>query len=451
MAAAGVVGVLAIGAAAFGISTAGDTGGADTPEAAVQTFLEAVDGEDAIGLLESVDPGERESLRRALDGTIDTTERAEITDDIDLDDIQGLDMTVADVDTTVQRFTDDMAGVDLTAGTVKANVAMNDLPFGKTVRDVLGDSTEDPDPASIDLRGVRVMTVRVDGSWYVSAAYTGAEALRRSIDPEPPLPDLGADVDPSGAATPEIAVQELAAAFNRGDVGAMIDLTSPARAAVLHDYRSMLVEQADMGPDGAKFSDLETEARSVRDDEATVRVTAFTLRTGDGAERYEYSLRDGCLRVTTEFQSVIETEDGEEQVVPDTRTADSCDPGETPDTFLYFSFGLFDMGGTGLTFDVVREGGRWFVDPLSSLATTVVNGLERTPLERLKQTAQAFAGADWLFYSDEFWEQCGIEKPGSDIGREDGLAAVDKCMAKFRKFDLYEEESSTATTEAGPN
>ena len=46
---------------------AGDDGGAETPEAAVEQLLDALGDEDLLGVLASLDPGERDTLRDPME------------------------------------------------------------------------------------------------------------------------------------------------------------------------------------------------------------------------------------------------------------------------------------------------------------------------------------------------------------------------------------------------
>ena len=61
------VSAVAVAAGAFGVVALAAGDGADSPEAAVDAFFDAIDHEDVIGVLEALDPEERQILRPAVE------------------------------------------------------------------------------------------------------------------------------------------------------------------------------------------------------------------------------------------------------------------------------------------------------------------------------------------------------------------------------------------------
>jgi hypothetical protein len=432
LAAVGVVAVVAAGAAAFGISTLGASDGADSPEAAVDAFLAAVDDEDVIGVLEAVDPVERVRLQRAIEGSITETDRGEITADVDLRDVSGAEMEVDGVEHDSEMFTDDLAAVDLTAGRVDAGASIADLPFGRTVTEVLGADPSDPGTAEIDLAGLRVMTVQRDGSWYVSPSYTGAEAIRRAADPEPPLPAFGTFAGPAGADSPEDAVRALAEAIDDVDIDAMVATTSPTLAPVLHDYAPVLVDAAgDTDPESVVLTDLALVSEPRPDGTSIVRVTRFELSIAGSYETITRSLVDGCITTTVDVVD-HEGHEGPEgvEVFGYPQSVNSCDTGQGGLGSLWFA-GPFGIKGESLSFVTVQENGRWFIDPLDSLAEDLVGSLRDSSTEELHDLVYFWTGAFWMTEPDEFWAACGVERPGPDVGEDAGWNAYDQCVSQL--------------------
>ena len=95
--AAAIIGVVAlVGAGVFAVTRiAGgdDGGGADSPQAAGEALLSAVEAEDALGVIDVLLPGERETLRGPLTDLVSELRRIEVlSDSADLAAVGGIDI-----------------------------------------------------------------------------------------------------------------------------------------------------------------------------------------------------------------------------------------------------------------------------------------------------------------------------------------------------------------------
>src|SRR5690606_28155848 len=98
----------------------------------------------------------------------------------------------------------------------------------------------------------------------------------------------------TGADSPEAVVRALATAIDDVDIGAMIGLTSPSRARVLHDYGPMLIDiAADTDPDAVSLTDVELTTADGPDGTTLVEVTAYELTVGGDYETVTHRLADG--------------------------------------------------------------------------------------------------------------------------------------------------------------
>lgn len=90
---AGVVGaVLLVGGVAFAATQLGNDGGAGDPEAAVRAMFDAIADEDVLGLLATLEPGERDAISAPVEQLFEELERLEVLDDsFDLAGIDGID------------------------------------------------------------------------------------------------------------------------------------------------------------------------------------------------------------------------------------------------------------------------------------------------------------------------------------------------------------------------
>jgi len=278
------------------------------------------------------------------------------------------------------------------------------------------------------------MTVEREGRWYVSPTYTGAEALRRSLDPEPAMPTFAEPLDAIGGDSPEGVVQDLAAAIDDLDLTAMFGLTSPSRARVLHDYAPMLIEAAgELDPDEVALADVELTTAGGPDGTTLVTVTGYELRFTQDDGSTSYRLADGCLTTSWDYADAYADEfSGDESWFPE--EVSSCEPFD-PSNRGYPGFfargGLFGFGLEAPVFTVVEEDGRWYLDPLDSLGTSIVSMLRDLSTDELQWTVRWWSGAVWLIQPDELWAACGIDRPADGVDRETGEAALDRCIEQL--------------------
>ena len=141
---AAAVGAVAIlGAGVFAVTRiAGDSssGGASSPEAAANDFLDALDQEDVLGLVDVLLPGERDTFRQPLQDLVGELKRLEVlSSDADLSKIGGIDIAITDRKVDVQATNvDDIVNLEVTA-TAKATLKGEELPIGAWIRDAIGD------------------------------------------------------------------------------------------------------------------------------------------------------------------------------------------------------------------------------------------------------------------------------------------------------------------------
>ena len=98
------------GGFAVNAMTGSSDGGADSPEAAVREFFDAVNDEDVLGAIDVVLPGERRTFKDPLVRFVEQLQRLDVLgDDADLAKIGGVDLQVTLDDVQVEPITDDIA------------------------------------------------------------------------------------------------------------------------------------------------------------------------------------------------------------------------------------------------------------------------------------------------------------------------------------------------------
>jgi hypothetical protein len=449
-----LAGLAVAGAVAFGVASLGASDGAATPEEAVEAFFAAIDAEDAIGVVESLDPNEREILRTSLEQTQADAEEIEVVDPaLDLRDVRGVELQVTDLTMRASPLASGVEAVDLTGGTVSAAADLERLPLGSVVREVI-DRSEDgedweriegPDDGRIDLDGVRLVTVQRDGGWHVSLLHSGAEAIRADLDTAHPYPTPEEAIAPSGAESPEAAVREGVEAAVTGDIARLVELAAPGEGEVLHTYGSILVAEAEEswgadgldnevteldlavsdGPDGRKLVSAERLVVTFPSEVGTQSVTH-----ADDCTSWEYTYSE-------EYLDEIEAEYGAEEAAWYREEQGYfldrdrwCDAAAALPSQEQFPFGVL-VDPWSSTIVVEEHGGRWYVSPTRSLLESTVGPYRGLGADEMRRTARAIGG-EWAYAQpDAVWEACGLEPPGLELSRSEAEALANRCYEQL--------------------
>ncbi|CAN5743648.1 hypothetical protein BH10ACT1_BH10ACT1_20760 [soil metagenome] len=428
--------VLALAAGAFGVSVLAAGDGADSPEDAVEAMFDAIDHEDPIGVLEALDPTERDILRPALEETGEQAKRVEVaSDDLDLHKVSGLDLTVEDLRMTTTELGAGFVAVDLTGGTVSSASDLERLPFGATITDVLdaderqeGRDLDRTDEGRIELAGLRLVATKSGDGWHVSVLYSIAEQVRRDADPTPAVPRFGKGIAAKGVASPEAAVREGLDAALHLDVRRLIELSPPGEMDVLHDYGPALVAAAEEAADDDDFdaptvSDLELETTDGPDGTKVVTASTYRVDLGDG-DTWSYDGR--CTTTTYTYESY-----GYDDVPStETETQEVCE-GDVGAEAL--PLGLVGFASPGGDVRVVTEqhDGQWYVSPTRTIIESTVGTLRSLSSDKVRRTVRWWSGDYWIGEPAAFWKACGVGEPAADVSDEAGQKAHDSCLRQL--------------------
>ncbi len=180
-----VVALVGAGGFAIGKIVAGDDGGAANPTEVGTRLMDALEAEDALGVVDLLLPGERDMLRQPLVDLVDNLKRLEIVDSTaSLDKVGGLDLAFQDVqvdqtDTNV----DDVSNIRITA-TGTASVDGDSVPIGPFLIDeAFGGDRPDmgsqPQDSDIDWK---LATVKRDGRWYLERVLLDCRKSRATVE-----------------------------------------------------------------------------------------------------------------------------------------------------------------------------------------------------------------------------------------------------------------------------
>lgn len=293
-----MLGALAIAGVAWALVDArrGPSGPARSPEAAVDLLLAALEEEDPLALVAALAPDEVPAL---ADLIADLEEQAAAEGAVrSAEPLAGLSVEVDDLQYDTELLDADVARVAITDGAATVAVDASDLTdTGQAAVTGLAVSDEGLEISAQDFRGRRalvdlgglpeIITVRVDGGWYVSLLATVANGVARVHDlPGPDLDRSPVEVEPQD--DPQAAVEALLERAGAVSIDAAAASTARAERTVLGWFHAAIEEEVARQQEEGKLigtelvvDELLTEVREV--DPETRRVL---LRRGSGSLRW---------------------------------------------------------------------------------------------------------------------------------------------------------------------
>ncbi len=260
------------------------TGGASSPEEGVDDLLLALNNEDFLTIGELLEPGERRTLvEPILTDVLPELERLGILeDDVDPAEVDGVDIELTDVTYEVETIPghDDIVHVYFTGGEASTSTVAADLPWGDTVRSLVGDDLEDTSETEpMEDSDTPLVMVERDGRWYLSMWYSVAEAAR--LEQGSDLPAVEDQLTPRGLDSPEAAVEAMIQDLVALDLSGAVSRIDPEEGAALYRYAPLFLADADAAFDYDgditwEVTDLDFDTDTNGDD-AVVTIRGFTL------------------------------------------------------------------------------------------------------------------------------------------------------------------------------
>jgi hypothetical protein len=405
--------VLVGGGGYLAINAASADGGADSPRGALDGALAALSDQDLIGAAEFVEPTERETMIDAGFAVVEELIRLEVFDDsLDLASVDGIDLEFDDVEIRTDEVRPGLAHLFIVGGTASTALDGAAVPYGSLITDrvdrddlaIEERQTEEMSPSDLP-----IVAVERNGRWYLSLWYTAAENAR--LEAGQPLPSPSDRLSVIGAETPEGAVEDFVGAVEQLDLSAMIGMLDPLEASALYDYGSLFVG------DGQRAAD--DFLREVRSDGWSWEVTGLDLRAEtDGAQATVFidrldvtagsdEVSFGASFTADRVEVTIESPEVDlDYVVEGDCMVVTYDEGYGPETEQMCTDELLaDTGLGGLasgamggitTIDdfgiVVRNvDGRWFISPIRTGSSLMLQSLRSLDADMLADTVDAFA------------------------------------------------------------
>jgi hypothetical protein len=394
-------------------------GGADSPEAAGEAFLAAIDDEDVLGMIDVLLPGERETLRGPASDLAEELTRLEVlSDDATLSGIDGVDLVVESQSVEARPTNvDDIVNVDITAA-ISGSIDGEALPIGDWIRENLDEDlseldTERPEPTPDTLP---LTAVRKDGRWYLSLFYTAAEAARADTGED--IPTEG--ITPTGGDSPEAAMDAFLDGVEGLDLSAVIASLNPDEFEALQRYAPLFIDEAQASLDDVdvsmSISDRDYEVTG-SGDTRSVTVGAISFDVSAEGESLSMELRDGCWLVSASSgQDDMDSCEIAASVPQLDEVLD--DPQPVEDLLESFQATFDDYVDPGF---IAREvGGRWYFSPMatgSERVLAVVRALSREEIEQLQEQIGDVAGSvdeDVLNGGIDIPTLDDFERPGDD-------------------------------------
>lgn len=440
-----VLAVLAVGAAGiFAVAnlTGATAAGSATPADLGSELLAAIEGEDVLGVIDVLSPGERETLGEPFVDLVSELQRLEVLAETDLSQIAGLEIDLSNeiVRTRVTNV-DDIVNVAMSAD-VEISVDGAELPIGALLTDNM------PDDMLTEMRGTRVTetdefditltAVLEDERWYFSLLHTIAETARGELTNDVGIPFEGIGSD--GAETPEAAIDQMLDRIEALDLTGVLRSLDPNEAAALQRYAPLFLEEAQSEIETAPIDWSITE-RSIRvegsGDQRTAFVDGLTLEGSIDGSPFVFSFSGDCVEAEMDGQRFEQC--GDVGSISDVDDVFGDEP-EISHLIEVMQSAFSDIEPVGL--ELRQRDGEWFISPIASgtdAMLAVLGALDRQELDEIIAafepaleliTDGIFSSIDDLAGSSDF----GMAVPDEPFvldqtdGPEDG----------FGWFDCYE-------------
>ncbi len=359
------IGVLAV-TAMFG------SGGAGSPEAAVQQLADAVSHRDPLAAVDVLAPSEVRSMHDSVQHISDRAADLKIVDNAS-QPLAGVDLSVENLQLSSTPLADGYTKVTITGGTISA--AAHRAALSQLLQQAMR-SSDNPDPSGkVELARLAAESAPSD--------VRDDRATRRPLVREPgvhrarisaakpttvPPPTSARRMRPSSAPTrPTHAVQDALHALQAGDWDRLMALAPPDELPV-YDYRAWIDQAAaDVHPD---FSiDSLTTTSDVSGDHGVVKLEASGTYPSNG-NRSRWQVGGSCPSLDSYFGF---SDYGSSATSP--QDPGFCLAGEGAEVL---PFGLLtyrpmpDSGASGpVSIEVVREDGRWYVSPVGTVLDVI--------------------------------------------------------------------------------
>jgi hypothetical protein len=345
--------------------------GASSPKAAVQKLVADLNNADLLGVLDDLAPAEKRALADPIREDISTLKRLHVlSTSADPNKVSAVQFQASGVSYAAKTITvnESVQVVTVTGGTLRVSADAAKIPLTSQFLHAAfpggapsGTSTATTDLATLAEHGGRPLQVavqKVDGRWYPSLFYTIAQNAAAAAHAGAPTPSDR--IAAAGAATPDDAVKGLLLAATKGDWRRVIELTSPTEMAVLHDYGSLVLQNApSSGTAGFTIDEVRFASKDISGGK---RLTATSMAGQAGGRQFSVTMDGDCYQVSIAGdQRKLCGSDLIGQIAAAAGRGNLTDAQRTALTHLMHGVTQFGM-------DVSQSDGKWYVDPVRTVA-----------------------------------------------------------------------------------
>jgi hypothetical protein len=367
---AGLGALSLIGGATFAARTfAGQS--SSTPTEAVQDMMAAAQKSDLLGMMEQLAPGERNLLIESGVPILEELKRLDVlAPSTNLNAVDAAKVTFAGQTFAELPLRDDIATVKVSGGTVTTSGSASKLS-GSVIKKMAGDSLTDQAAKTTSFTTVDVVTIKRNGHWYVSGAYSLAEFARKQSGK--PMPTLEQSIAAVGADTPEAALREMIEAAGSLNARKAISLLDPEEFGALQDYAPLFIDDVEKAAAKVRpkytvtFPNLQIAATR-NGNSAQVKVTnvSVDLTIPDAGGSPVHAVVEGdCVSVTVEDKSAKRCGAEVGKLIGDLNGDENG-----PDPFGEMTMKLDQKNQQSMT--VLQRNGKWFVAPTRTVLNAVL-------------------------------------------------------------------------------
>ena len=335
--------------------------GAPSPAAAVQDLIGALNNSDVIGMLDAVDPGERNALQPGLEGIFGQLKRLGVlSSTADLKAVTGVNVSLHGLATSTDQLSADVAAVTVSGGTNTEAIDPSNLPLGSYFKRLADKalsgrsvSTSGPNRGNTALG-----TVRVGGRWYVSLGYTVAIDALRAAGRNPAPPATG-QLKAAGASSAQGAVRALFTDASQLNLSALVADLDPAEMAAADAYSPDWLPNAQRALDKArgtfsiKFGNFSFTSQKANGGTLVKVGHGLTLSVKGQGMQLEYA--NGCYTYTVNGTTRHQCAQGGDRFLAQMK---ALLPPPVRPIFARLTTMKPDVG-----FVTVDQGGKWYVSP----------------------------------------------------------------------------------------
>lgn len=357
--------------------------GAASPTEVGERLVTAIEESDILGVIDIMDPGERDLLRETFVDGAKELDRLGVIKKSSKSQSKILHYQIRNIAIREECISEDICNVFLTGNisgslnrqSVLGDTFRNSTSFEdvETVQDLIYKLTNIKNTSvQQNFKNVMFTSIKRDGRWYASIGFTYAELIRG----ESQSLGNGPGLLPSGKETPEEAVDSLFRAIEIFDVRGIVQDLDPREFAPAQRYAELFVKSLQRTLQSRysnsdfrwDITELKTEVIEKSSSSAQVRIKELSIQIKSWDWYYETETRTdidithsgGDIRLTIRtndqtktFQLTDLINDGINKSIVEPKFAEFV---------KYF-----------LSITTYKRDGEWFVSPVSTISKTVLN------------------------------------------------------------------------------